>query len=101
VVLHHHEAIDGSGDPDGLKNGSIPLLSRIVSIADSYDAIAAVRPYHQPRPHAEIMRILYDAQDRKYDAAVLATFATIIERSAYKAGAEVPVETLPASGSAS
>ena len=89
VVLHHHEAVDGSGYPDGLREGSIPLLSRIVSVADSYDAIAAVRPYHRPRPHAEIMRILYEAQDRKYDAAVLATFATIIERSAYKASAEV------------
>jgi HD-GYP domain-containing protein (c-di-GMP phosphodiesterase class II) len=88
IVLHHHEAVDGSGYPDGLREASIPLLSKIVAVADSYDAIAAVRPYHRPRPHAEIMRILYDAQDRKYDAAVLATFATVIERSAYKASAE-------------
>ena len=62
VVLHHHEAVDGSGYPDGLKEESIPLLSRIVSVADSYDAIATVRPYHRPRPHAEIMRILYEGQ---------------------------------------
>ena len=68
----------------------IPLLSRIVSVADCYDAIAAVRPYHRPRPHAEIMRILYEGQARKYDPAVLATFAAIIEQSAYKASAEVP-----------
>ena len=48
------------------------------------------------------MRILYEGQARKYDAAVLATFATIIERSAYKAGAEVPVlETLPSTRRAS
>jgi HD-GYP domain-containing protein (c-di-GMP phosphodiesterase class II) len=39
VVLHHHEAVDGSGYPDGLKEEAIPLLSRIVSVADSYDAI--------------------------------------------------------------
>ncbi len=88
VVLHHHEAVDGSGYPDGIRDGSIPLLSRIVSIADSYDAIATVRPYHRPRPHEEIMRILYEAQGRKYDAEVLATFARVIERSVYRAGVD-------------
>ena len=102
VVLHHHEAVDGSGYPDGLKEESIPLLSRIVSVADSYDAIAAVRPYHRPRPHAVIMRMLYDGQARKYDASVLATFATVIERSAYKASAAAPSpETLPSARTAS
>jgi len=85
VVLHHHESVDGTGYPDGISEASIPLLSRIVSVADSYDAIATVRPYHRPRPHAEIMRILREGEARKYDAAVLATFATIIERSVYRA----------------
>jgi len=87
VVLHHHEAVDGSGYPEGLKGESIPLMSRIVSVADAYDAIATVRPYHSPRTHGEIMRILHDGQDRKYDEQVLAAFARIIERSAYRAGA--------------
>ena len=97
IVLYHHEAVDGSGYPDGLKEESIPLLSRIVSVVDSYDAIATVRPYHRPRPHAEIMRILYEGEGRKYDAAVLATFATVIERSAYRAGGEGPSVERPAS----
>jgi HD-GYP domain-containing protein (c-di-GMP phosphodiesterase class II) len=90
IVLHHHEAVDGSGYPDGIGEESIPLMSRIVSVADSYDAIATVRPYHRPRPHAEIMRILYEGQARKYDAEVLATFATIIDRSVYRAS-DAPV----------
>jgi len=85
VVLHHHESVDGTGYPDGISEASIPLLSRIVSVADSYDAIATVRPYHRPRPHAEIMRILREGEARKYDAKVLAVFATIIERSVYRA----------------
>ena len=85
VVLHHHESVDGTGYPDGIGDASIPLLSRIVSVADSNDAIATVRPYHQPRPHAEIMRILREGEARKYDAEVLATFATIIEHSVYRA----------------
>src|SRR5688572_3019139 len=68
VVLHHHEAIDGSGYPDGLNGEAIPALSRIVSVVDSYDALATVRPYHKPRGHAEIMRMLFENHDVKYDA---------------------------------
>jgi HD-GYP domain-containing protein (c-di-GMP phosphodiesterase class II) len=86
VVLHHHEAVDGSGYPEGLKGESIPITSRILSIADAYDAIATVRPYHRPRGHDDIMQILHEGEDRKYDAHVLATFARIIACSAYKAG---------------
>jgi HD-GYP domain-containing protein (c-di-GMP phosphodiesterase class II) len=85
IVLHHHEAIDGTGYPDGLKGEAIPIMSRIVSVADSYDAIATVRPYHKPRSHDDVMRILFDARDRKYDAYVLAAFVSVIASSAYKA----------------
>jgi len=86
VVLHHHEAVDGSGYPEGLQGEAIPLLSRIVSVADSYDAIATVRPYHRPKNHSEVMNILSAGQHRKYDGYVLTAFARIIERSAYRAG---------------
>jgi HD-GYP domain-containing protein (c-di-GMP phosphodiesterase class II) len=85
VVLYHHEAVDGSGYPEGLQGESIPLMSRIVSVADSYDAIATVRPYHEPRNHTEVMNILYEGQHRKYDGYVLAAFAKLIERSAFRA----------------
>lgn len=88
IVLYHHEAVDGSGYPEGLKEESIPLMSRIVSIADSYDAMATVRPYHRPRSHADVMNILYAGQHRKYDGHVLDTFAKVIECSAYRAGTE-------------
>jgi len=85
VVLHHHEAVDGSGYPDGLQGEEIPALARIVSVADSYDAIATVRPYHPARSHADVMRMLHDARDRKYDAQVLAAFERVVEHSKYKA----------------
>ena len=88
IVLYHHEAVDGSGYPEGLKEESIPILSRIVSVADSYDAMATVRPYHKPRTHTEVMNVLYAGQHRKYDGYVLATFARIVERSAYRANNE-------------
>jgi HD-GYP domain-containing protein (c-di-GMP phosphodiesterase class II) len=85
VVLHHHEAIDGSGYPEGLRGEGIPILSRILSIVDSYDAIATVRPYHAAKSHAEVMRMLHDEQGRKYDPYVLANFGKIVEFSPYKA----------------
>jgi len=85
VVLCHHEDVDGGGYPQGLRGEEIPLLSRIVSIVDSYDAIATVRPYHAPKTHADVMRMLGDAQGRKYDPHVLATFGRVVESSAYRA----------------
>jgi HD-GYP domain-containing protein (c-di-GMP phosphodiesterase class II) len=86
VALHHHEAVDGSGYPVGLKGEAIPLLARIVCIVDSYDALATPRPYHAPKSHAQVMRMLYDQQGGKYDAHVLAAFARVVEHSPYRAG---------------
>jgi len=85
VILHHHEAIDGSGYPEGLKGEAIPILSRIVSVVDAYDAIATVRPYHRAKTHAQVMRMLFDEEGRKFDPYVLACFARTIESSPYKA----------------
>jgi len=47
-VRHHHERYDGKGYPDGLKGEKIPISSRIITIADSYDAMTSVRPYRLP-----------------------------------------------------
>jgi HD-GYP domain-containing protein (c-di-GMP phosphodiesterase class II) len=87
IVLRHHEAIDGSGYPDGLRGEEIPALARIVSVADSYDAIATVRPYHRPKSHTQIMRMLYDEQGHKYDPYVLAAFSKAVEVSPYRSNA--------------
>ena len=86
VVLHHHEAVDGSGYPEGLRGEDIPILARILCIVDSYDAIATVRPYHAPKSHAQVMHMLHEQQGRKYDAYVLATFSRIVESSPHRAG---------------
>ena len=50
VVRHHHEHIDGSGYPDGLKGKTIPLEARIVAVADTYDALLSERPYRRKPP---------------------------------------------------
>lgn len=59
IIRHHHEKLDGSGYPDGLKGEQIPLLARVLQITDVYDALTTDRPYRkalQPRAALAIMR---------------------------------------------
>jgi HD-GYP domain-containing protein (c-di-GMP phosphodiesterase class II) len=81
AIRHHHESIDGSGYPDGLKGDAIPLLSRIMLIVDAYDAMATSRPYHRARAHAEVMAILVSESGKKLDPEVFRSFAALIEHS--------------------
>jgi response regulator RpfG family c-di-GMP phosphodiesterase len=81
VIRHHHEAFDGSGYPDGLDGERIPLLSRILLIADAYDAMASTRPYHQTRPHGEIMAVLRSESGHKFDPDIFRTFSKLIGSS--------------------
>jgi len=85
VIRHHHECFDGSGYPDGLAGDQISICSRIVAIADSYDAMAVTRSYHRARTHVEIMAILHEETGAKHDPALMRVFCGIIESSKYKA----------------
>ncbi|MGZ7041831.1 MAG: response regulator, partial [Thermoanaerobaculia bacterium] len=60
IVRHHHERLDGSGYPDGLRNGEVPLLAQIVGIADVFDALTTERPYRSARPAQEAIDTLRD-----------------------------------------
>ena len=60
IVRHHHERHDGSGYPDGLKGDGIPVGSRIVAIADVYDALTSERPYRRKLARAEAVQIMRD-----------------------------------------
>ena len=86
IIRHHHEYFNGAGYPDGLAGEDIPLLSRILSIADSYDAMATPRVYHRARSHEEIMEVLRSEENVKSDPFVFRKFAEIIERSACRTG---------------
>ncbi|HXT70711.1 MAG TPA: HD domain-containing phosphohydrolase [Vicinamibacterales bacterium] len=58
IVRHHHERLDGSGYPDGLRGDSIPLLAQIVGIVDVYDALTTIRPYKKALSSADALDVL-------------------------------------------
>lgn len=58
IVLHHHERIDGSGYPEGLKGDEIPFAARIIAIADVYEALTADRPYHKATSPEQAVRTM-------------------------------------------
>jgi response regulator RpfG family c-di-GMP phosphodiesterase len=85
VIRHHHEHFDGMGYPDGLSGEDIPVSSRIISIADSYDAMAVKRAYQRARTHAEIMVTLHEEAGSKHDPVLFRNFCEIIETSKFRA----------------
>ena len=72
IVRWHHEAYDGSGYPDGLRGGQIPLLARIVAVAETYDAMTSPRPYQTTLSHAEALEAIGDAAGKQFDPDVVA-----------------------------
>lgn len=77
-VLHHHESVDGSGYPHGLRGESIPLAARILAVADAYDAMTSNRPYRRGMPTDRAEQILREGAGRQWDVrCVDAFFRTI------------------------
>ena len=74
VVLHHHEQWDGKGYPRGLAGHDIPLLARIVAVADSFDAMGSDRPYRQGMDDAKLDGIMRDGAGKQWDANVVEAF---------------------------
>jgi putative nucleotidyltransferase with HDIG domain len=77
-VLYHHEHWDGSGYPEGLSGEAIPLNSRIIAIADVYDAISADRPYRRGLHRVESLAFMKEHAGILFDASLLETFVGII-----------------------
>ena len=71
IVRHHHEHFDGSGYPDGLSGDDIPMGSRIVLVADAFNAITTDRPYRRARSKEEALRILKDGSCKQFDPVVV------------------------------
>jgi putative nucleotidyltransferase with HDIG domain len=78
VVRHHHERVDGQGYPDGLADPEIPLLSRIIAVADAYNAMTSDRPYRDAMPSRVARLRLAQAVESQFDTAVVAAFEAIL-----------------------
>lgn len=78
LILHHHEAYDGSGYPDGLEGDQIPLISRIVAVADTFDAMTSDRPYRKARSRAEAIAELKRCAGKNFDPKVVNVLLEIL-----------------------
>jgi len=94
VVRHHHERWDGSGYPDGLKGEEIPFLSRILLLADSWDAITSGRPYRAARSISEALQEIERGAGSQFDPNMTKIFIEM-QRTALADGLSAAAMRLP------
>jgi putative nucleotidyltransferase with HDIG domain len=88
IVRHHHERVDGQGYPDGLVGDEVPLISRIIAVADAYNAMTSDRPYRDAMPSQVARLRLAQAVESQFDTSVVAAFEAILATATetYKSG---------------
>lgn len=77
-ILHHHEAWDGNGYPDGLKGENIPMLSRIIAIVDAYDAMTNDRVYRKAMSRADAVIELQRCAGKQFDPKLVSEFIGVL-----------------------
>jgi len=78
AIRCHHERLDGSGYPNGLADGGIPLLARVVCVADAFDAMTTRRPYCEPMSVHDAMGELLKGAGRQFDLACVEALAEAV-----------------------
>lgn len=84
LVRHHHELYDGTGYPDGLRGEEIPLSSRILTIADIYDALTTKRPYKNAMTKDAAIKVLRSYEGSKLDSKLTELFISILNEAGNK-----------------
>lgn len=77
-VLHHHERVDGSGYPDGLRGDDIPLGARIIAVADAFDAMTTDRPYRRALEADKAVARLMSGIGTQFDSRCVAAFRVLV-----------------------
>jgi len=80
IIRHHHERVDGKGYPDGLKGHEIPLLSKIICVADSFDSMTSDRPYRSSRTREYAVSELKSCSNSQFESAVVEAFFRVLEK---------------------
>ena len=78
-VEGHHERLDGSGYPHGMREGDVTIVARIAAVADVYDAVTSVRPYRGPMEPEEALAMLRSEAGRLFDPEVVEALATVLD----------------------
>lgn len=81
AILSHHEKWDGSGYPRGLKGDAIPMLSRILSVVDAFDAMTHERPYHSVMTADEAIEEIRQCSGTQFDPDIVETFASMMKEN--------------------
>ena len=84
AIYHHHERYDGKGYPDGVKSKDIPLFSRIIAVADAYDAMNSDRPYRKKLNKDKILKELTDQSGKQFDPEVVEALISVLDREREK-----------------
>jgi len=80
IIRHHHEKLDGSGYPDGLKGNAIPLTARILSTVDIYDALTTDRPYRKAFSREQAIATLHEEVKRGWwDPDLIQEFEAVLD----------------------
>ena len=80
-MRYHHERTDGKGYPNGLKGNNIPLIARIISVADTYDAMTTTRPYHNALSNSKAVAELKRCAGTQFDKSVVYAFIKAFENN--------------------
>jgi putative nucleotidyltransferase with HDIG domain len=97
----HHESLDGRGYPHGLKGDEIPLLPRIIAVADTFDALTTNRPYQHARSCEDALRIIHSLSGKRLDATAVAALEAIYGRGEIQVPQQVPLPAMAAVAAAS
>jgi HD-GYP domain-containing protein (c-di-GMP phosphodiesterase class II) len=89
VILHHHERLDGRGYPGNLRGTEIPLGSRIIAVADSYDALTSDRPYRKGRSTDEAVKEIIRCSGTQFDEQIVKAFCQSLSRRELETSTQV------------
>jgi HD-GYP domain-containing protein (c-di-GMP phosphodiesterase class II) len=90
-IRHHHERLDGAGYPDGLLGDQIPLMARLIMVADAFDSMTSTRVYRQAKTMEEALAELHRCSGTQFDPAAIAALQRAIDRNGWEPQPEFDV----------